>query len=224
MRYINKFLRPVTVKQTVSGELTVLIDQHANGNAGHEKSVQKILNIILSLNIHIVGVFELQDTLRHRLNNVGVPVPDLYQSLTESAKKEGFSDLAMISSKRLLNSYTHLSNVVLLISTFSNCKISSNEVAYKLFTIPRLGIFSRLSGSKWISFIILASRTGSSFLRNIKDFLSQALRPERYNRQCEICLYHTAIYEYYDSNKLKFSQIIFIIKIFRNKKLNVFTI
>jgi len=83
-------------------------------------------------------------------------------------------------SKKILDPYTYLSKVVSLTSTFSKCIISSKDVIYKLFTIPTLGIFSKFSGSKWISFIMLASRTGSSFLKNIKDFLSQALRPEKH--------------------------------------------
>jgi hypothetical protein len=71
----------------VFDELTVLIDQHTNRNAGHKKSVQKILNAVLSLIVHIVGLLQFQDTLRHRLDDIGMPVSDFYQSLTESAKR-----------------------------------------------------------------------------------------------------------------------------------------
>lgn len=59
-------------------ELTVLVDQHTNGNAGHEKSVQEILNTILSLNVHVVGFLQLQNALCHCLDDIGMPVPYLY--------------------------------------------------------------------------------------------------------------------------------------------------
>jgi len=67
--------------------LTVLIDQHTNGNAGHEKSVQKILNAVFSLIVHIVGLLQFQDALCHRLDDIGMSVSNFYQSLTESAKR-----------------------------------------------------------------------------------------------------------------------------------------
>lgn len=150
-----------------------------------------------------MGLLQLQNALRHRLNDIGVSVPDLYQSLAESIKRFTSKNSSNKTidflkhrnlSKRVLNPHTHLSKVVSLTSTFSKCIISSKEVAYKLFTIPTLGIFSRLSGSKWISFIILASRTGSSFLRNMKDFLSQALRPEKYTRYNYIYIFASFTY------------------------------
>ena len=36
----------------------MLIDQHTNGNSGHEKSVQEILNIVFRLDIDIVRFFQ----------------------------------------------------------------------------------------------------------------------------------------------------------------------
>lgn len=65
-------------------KLTMLVDQHTNWNAGHEKSVQEILNAVLSLNVHIVRLLQFQNALRHCLHDVGMPVPYLYQSLAES--------------------------------------------------------------------------------------------------------------------------------------------
>lgn len=96
----------------------------------------------------------------------------------EGKKKK--SILSIRLGNRLQRWRTHLSRVLSLTSTFSNCMISSNEVAYKLLTIPTLGIFNKFSGNRWISFIMLANRTGNSFLKNIKDFLSQALRPKTF--------------------------------------------
>jgi len=71
-------MRFIKLNRETFDKLTMLIDQHTNGNAGHEKSVQKILNAVLSLNIHIVGFLQFQNALRHCLNDIGVPVPYLY--------------------------------------------------------------------------------------------------------------------------------------------------
>lgn len=67
--------------------LTVLINQHANGNTGHEKSVQKILDAVLCLIVHVVGFFQFQNALGHRLDDIAVPVSYFYQGLTKSAKQ-----------------------------------------------------------------------------------------------------------------------------------------
>lgn len=72
-------------------ELTMLINQHTNGNAGHEKSIQEILNAVLSLNIYIMRFLQLQNALCHCLDNIGMSVPYLYQSLAESIKKSEIS-------------------------------------------------------------------------------------------------------------------------------------
>ena len=69
-------------------KLTVLIDQHANRDSRHEKSVQKVLDIVLRLRIDVVRFFQLKNTLCHRLHDVLVSVPDFNQSLTESIEKK----------------------------------------------------------------------------------------------------------------------------------------
>lgn len=60
---------------------------------------------------------------------------------------------------------------------FSNSVISLNECMYQLLTLLTEGIFKRFSGSKWISFMILARRTGSSLLRNLNEVSSSPLVP-----------------------------------------------
>lgn len=69
------------------GQLTVLVDQHTDGNSGHEEPVQKVLNVVLRLSIDVVRFLELQHPLRHSFHDVLVPVPDLHQRLTESTRK-----------------------------------------------------------------------------------------------------------------------------------------
>ena len=73
--------------------------------------------------------------------------------------------------------WSHLSRVLSVTSAFSKCIISSKDVMYKLLTIPTLGILNKCSGSRWISFIMFANLTGSSFLKNMKDLRSHALKP-----------------------------------------------
>lgn len=67
----------------------MLIDQHPNGNSGHEESVQEVLNVVLGLGVDVVRFFQFQNTLRHRLHDVLVSVPDLYQRLAEPTGTKG---------------------------------------------------------------------------------------------------------------------------------------
>ena len=63
-----------------------LMDEHPHGDTGHVESVQKILDGHLSLVVHVVSIFQLQDPLGHGLHHAGVPGLDCLQSLTESGK------------------------------------------------------------------------------------------------------------------------------------------
>jgi hypothetical protein len=48
---------------------------------------------------------------------------------------------------------------------------------YQFWTILTDGICRRFSGRRWISFMIFAKRTGSSFFKKLNDVFSQALLP-----------------------------------------------
>lgn len=56
--------------------LTVLVDEHANGDAAHVEAVQKVLDVLVSESVLREGLFVLNDTLGHGHHYIVVPVSD----------------------------------------------------------------------------------------------------------------------------------------------------
>lgn len=68
------------------------------------------------------------------------------------------------------------------LNTVTSLKLSGKkgEPAYQLWTNRTDGVLNKLSGSKLISFMMLASLTGNSCLRKLKDVFTHAFsEPER---------------------------------------------
>lgn len=68
------------------------------------------------------------------------------------------------------------------LNTVNSLKLSGKkgEPAYQLWTNRTDGVLNKLSGSKLISFMMLASLTGNSCLRKLKDVFTHAFsEPER---------------------------------------------
>ena len=63
----------------------MLVDEHPNGNAGHVEAVEEVLNAVVCLLVHGVGLLQLQHALRHGLHHVRVPVANADQSLAKPA-------------------------------------------------------------------------------------------------------------------------------------------
>lgn len=62
--------------------LTVLVDEHAYGDAAGVKAVQEILDIVASDGILLTkGIFVFNDSLSHSGDHLIVPVPDHLQDL-----------------------------------------------------------------------------------------------------------------------------------------------
>lgn len=70
--------------QEPRGVLTVLVDEHANGDAAHVQAVQKVLNVLTCHRICPERVSILDDTLCHGWYHVIVPVPNGHQSFHKS--------------------------------------------------------------------------------------------------------------------------------------------
>lgn len=71
----------------------MLIDEHSYRNSRHVESVEKILNTIFRHSVHVVGFFELEHALRHRLHHVSVPIPNLDQVLAKSETSSNLTSL-----------------------------------------------------------------------------------------------------------------------------------
>lgn len=61
----------------------MLIDKHTNTNSRHIKTVKKVLNAILSMQINFMWIFQLHYTLCHCLNNISMPVSNFHQYFTK---------------------------------------------------------------------------------------------------------------------------------------------
>lgn len=95
----------------------------------------------------------------------------------------------MFNNANLVYIYTYVFKVFAVHpSSTSNSIISPKDCSYQLLTKLTDGIFNRLSGSKWISFMILAKRTGSSFFKNWYDFCSSAFKPVEWKLINIFCL------------------------------------
>lgn len=65
--------------------LTVLVDEHADGDAAEVEAVQKVLDILVGDRVIAVRVLVLQHALRHGGHHVVVAVPDGDQGVREPA-------------------------------------------------------------------------------------------------------------------------------------------
>lgn len=68
----------------------MLIYQHSDRYSGHQESVKEVLNAILRLKINFMRILELQNSLCHCLYYVGMPIPNLDQSLAKAEEKRKF--------------------------------------------------------------------------------------------------------------------------------------
>lgn len=70
-------------------ELTVLVDEHADGDAAEVEAVQEVLDVLVGDWVIAVGVLVLQHSLCHGGYYIIVPVPDGDQGFGEPAEKAG---------------------------------------------------------------------------------------------------------------------------------------
>lgn len=68
--------------------LTVLVHEHADGDAAHVEAVQEVLDVLVGDGVHAKGFLVLQDALSHGGHHVVVTVTDVHQSLREAEGKE----------------------------------------------------------------------------------------------------------------------------------------
>lgn len=61
----------------------MLVDEHADGYARHVEAVQEVLDAVVHLLVHGVGLLQLHHALRHRLHHVRVPVAHAHQRLAK---------------------------------------------------------------------------------------------------------------------------------------------
>lgn len=70
-------------------ELTVLVDEHADGDAAEVEAVQEVLDVLVGDRVIAVGVLVLQHSLCHGGHYIIVPVPDGDQGFGEPSEKAG---------------------------------------------------------------------------------------------------------------------------------------
>lgn len=68
-------------------ELTVLVDEHADGDAAEVEAVQEVLDVLVGDRVIAVGVLVLQHSLCHGRYYIIVPVPDGDQGFGEPSEK-----------------------------------------------------------------------------------------------------------------------------------------
>lgn len=68
--------------------LTVLVDQHPEGDAVGVKAVEEVLHVAADEGVEAKLLLVLDDALSHGGNHVVVPVTDLDQQLQETTKME----------------------------------------------------------------------------------------------------------------------------------------
>lgn len=66
--------------------LTVLIDEHTDGDAAHVESIQKVLDVLVGDYVLGKYLFVFYDTLGHGRHDVVVPVPDGNQGIDKPDK------------------------------------------------------------------------------------------------------------------------------------------
>lgn len=65
--------------------LTVLVDEHADGDAAEVEAVQEVLDVLVGHGVIAIGVLVFEHALRHGGHHVVVAVPDGDQGLGEPA-------------------------------------------------------------------------------------------------------------------------------------------
>lgn len=68
--------------------LTVLVDEHADGDAAEVEAVQEVLDVLVGDGVIAIGVLVLQHALSHCGHHVIVAVPDGDQGVSEPASGE----------------------------------------------------------------------------------------------------------------------------------------
>lgn len=77
--------------------LTVLVDEHAEGDAVGVEAVQEVLHVAADEGVEAELLLVLDDPLGHGGNHVIVSVTDLDQELQKAAKNLGKKDLSLVS-------------------------------------------------------------------------------------------------------------------------------
>lgn len=72
------------IKSTVNVRLTVLVNEHANGDPAHVEAIQKVLNVLARDRVGAKRIPILDDTLGHGGHHIVVPVPNGHESFDES--------------------------------------------------------------------------------------------------------------------------------------------
>lgn len=158
--------------------LTVLIYQHSNADARHVEPVEKVLNGTLCRRVHLAALVLLHfdHTLGHRLHHIVVPIPNEIQ-IGHKPERQMWLVICWSTEIRI----THFCRLSWVGSAFSYTSTSSKLLTYQELTSLTDLVCNRLSGRRAISFMIFASRTGSSLRRNMYDFFSQAFWPIKWN-------------------------------------------
>lgn len=68
--------------------LTVLVHEHAYGDAAHVEAVQEVLDVLVGDGVHAEGLLVLQHALGHGGHHVVVPVTDVHQRLCEAEGRD----------------------------------------------------------------------------------------------------------------------------------------
>lgn len=153
--------------------LTVLIDKHSNGYARHIKSIKEILYRWLHSWFYVLRVFEFNYSLSHCLYYISLVIITFIRIIL----MHGIRQILTCLSRMCVNVEQNSCKFVWVGSVRSNSITSSKLFAYHVLTSPTDSVLNKLSGSKAISFMMFAKRTGSSFLKKIKDFFSHAFIP-----------------------------------------------
>lgn len=80
--------------------LTMLVQQHPDGDAAHEETVQEVLHILAGHRVHAVGLFVLHHPLGHGGDDVIVSVADLNDSICETGDAKVISIFNMQKKRK----------------------------------------------------------------------------------------------------------------------------
>ena len=61
----------------------MLVDEHTDADTRHIETIEEVVDAVFHRLIDLVWFAHLDNTFGHSWDDVGVPVPDLYQSFTE---------------------------------------------------------------------------------------------------------------------------------------------
>ena len=62
----------------------MLVHEHACGDAAHVEAVQEVLNVLVGDGVHAESLLVLQHTLSHGGYHVVMPIPNIYENLSEA--------------------------------------------------------------------------------------------------------------------------------------------